>query len=153
MTRIHVVALLSAIILLLYVLELVRRRRLQEQYSWLWLLLAIGCFLVVVWPRLTVWVAQSVGSRNPLTALVFLALYCLVLILIQLSTRLSRLTTQNKDLAQLVAILDSELRRLSNAMSGEGNPDQSVEERKDAQRADDRSGGLVPGLDEHRPAG
>jgi hypothetical protein len=137
MSRTHILGFVSAIVLLLYVLDLVRRRRLREQYSWLWLLLAIGGFLVAAWPRLTLWIAQLVGSRNPLTALVFLALYFLVLILIQLSTELSRLTTQNKDLTQQVAILDGELRRLSNAMSGEGSMDQSAEEQDDAQRADD----------------
>ncbi len=136
MSRMHILIIISAAILLLSVLELVRRRRLREEYSWLWLLTAVGYFLVAVWPDLCGWVAQSIGLTNPVTAFAFLGLLFLVLISIQFSIQISRLTDQNKDLAQQIAILDSELRRLVSAFIGKGNPGQLSEEQS-AQRADD----------------
>ena len=42
MSRTHVIAVVSAILLSVFVLEQVRRRRLREEYSWLWLLTAVG---------------------------------------------------------------------------------------------------------------
>ena len=136
MSSTNILVLVSAIALLLFVLEMVRRRRFREEYSWLWLLTAIVYFVVAVWPGLSVRVAQFIGSTNPVSVFAFLGLYFLVLISIQYSIQLSRLTTQNKDLAQQIAILDSELRRLASASIGEGNTGQSAEEQKSAQRAD-----------------
>jgi len=132
----HILVIVSAITLLLSVLELVRRRRLREEYSWLWLLTAVGYFVVAVWPDLCGWVAQFIGLTNPVTAFAFLGLLFLVLISIQFSIQISRLTDQSKDLAQHIAILDGELRRLVSAFIGKGNPDQLPEE-PSAQRADD----------------
>ena len=37
------------------ILELVRRRRLREEYSWLWLLTAAIMVLLVVWFRCSAW--------------------------------------------------------------------------------------------------
>ena len=93
---------------------------------------------MATWPALAVCVAHFVGSANPISAFSFLGLLFLVLISLQFSVQISRLTTRNKDLAQQIAILDSELRRLISASIGEGNPDQSAEEGKEsAQRTDD----------------
>ena len=144
MSRTQIFVIVSAIALLLSVLELVRRRRLREEYSWLWLLTAVGYFVMAVWPNLSGRVTQFVGSTNPVSAFAFLGLYFLVLILIQYSIQLSRLTIQNKDLAQQIAILDSELKRLASGSIREGNTGpstklrtgQSAEEQEDAQRAD-----------------
>ncbi len=135
-SRTCILVIVSAIALLLLVLELVRSRRLREEYSWLWLLTAVGYFLVAVWPDLSGWVAQFIGSTNPVAAFAFLGLFFLVLISIQFSIQISRLTDQNKDLAQQIALLDSELRRLVNAFIGKGSPGQLPEE-PSAQRADD----------------
>ena len=113
MTRTHVFAILSGLGLLLFVLEMVRRRRLREEYSWVWLLTAIGYFLVAAWPALSVWVARILGLTGPGSAFTVLGLFFLFVLSIQFSVQISRLTEQNKDLAQHVAILDSEVQRLS----------------------------------------
>ena len=113
MSRTQIFAILLGLALLFLVLEMVRRRRLREEYSWLWLLTAVGYLLVAVWPAVPVWVSRLIGSSNPASAFTFLGLFFLFLLSIQFSVQVSRLTEQNKDLAQQVAILDSELRRLT----------------------------------------
>src|SRR6185503_8567326 len=47
-----VFALTTSLVTFLFILELVRRRRLREEYSWLWLLTAGVMILMVVWFRL-----------------------------------------------------------------------------------------------------
>lgn len=131
MSRTQIFAILAGLALLFLVLEMVRRRRLREEYSWVWLLAAIGYLLVAVWPALPAWVSHLIGSSNPASAFTFLGLFFLFLLSVQFSVQVSRLTEQNKDLAQQVAILDSELRRLSEecqdsqgAPSGSGSSEQ-----------------------------
>ena len=127
MSRTNLIGVISGIGLFLVVLELVRRRRLQEEYSWLWLLAASGYFLVSVWPELGIWVTQLIGASNPISVLTFLGLHLLVLIAIQFSTQISRLTTQNKNLSQQMAILDSELRELLDKADNNNRPERQQE--------------------------
>jgi hypothetical protein len=113
MSRTQLFAIICGVVLLILVLEMVRRRRLREEYSWLWLLTAIGYLLVAVWPGLAEWVSRLIGAARPASAFTFLGLLFLFLIAVQFSVQISRLTEHNKDLAQHIAILDSEIRRLS----------------------------------------
>lgn len=112
MTRTQIIALISAIALFIIVLELVRQRRLREEYSWLWLVVAVSYLLVALWPYPSRLVARFIGTTNIPLALNYLGLQFLILILIQYSIRLSKLTNQIKDLAQQIAILDSEQNNL-----------------------------------------
>jgi MFS family permease len=120
MSRTQIFVIISGVVLGGLVLELVRRRRLREEYSWLWLLTGAGYLAVAVWPGLAGWMAGIVGSQRPTSAFTFLGLLFLFLISIQFSVEFSRLKERNKDLAQQVAILDSELRVLAEACEGRG---------------------------------
>ena len=140
-SRTQLLAIISAVGLLIIVLELVRRRRLREEYSWIWLLTAIGYLAIAIVPGLIEWVAGAIGSVRPTSVFAFFGLFFLFLVSIQFSVQISRLAEQNKDLAQQVAILDSELRRLGQAQSAPSavagvstEPPQSEE---NAQLADD----------------
>lgn len=113
MSRTQVFAVICGIVLVLLVLELVRRRRLREEYSWIWLLTAIGYLVVALLPVLAEGVAKAIGATRAASAFTFLGLLFLFLIAIQFSVQISRLTEHNKNLAQQIAILDSELRRLA----------------------------------------
>lgn len=114
MSRTHIIFIISSITLLLIVLELVRRRRLREEYAWLWLLTSIVYLAMALSPALGKWVANFIGASSAALAFTFLGLQFLVLILIQFSSNLSRLTTQIKDLAQHLAIIDCEITKLNN---------------------------------------
>ena len=137
MSRAEFFVIVSGVGLLLFVLELVRRRRLREEYSWIWLLTAIGYFLVAVWPNLAVWVAGLIGSTRPTAAFTFLGLLFLFLICIQFSVQISRLTEQNKNMAQHIAILDSDIKMLTRALTRAGEAAPLKADDDHAERLDD----------------
>ena len=112
MTRTNIVIIISSTATLLFVLELVRRRKLREEYSWLWLLTGIVYLLVTLWAGLGDWVTDVIGTNSVPIAFAFIGLQFIVIISIQYSVRLSHLTTQIKDLSQEIAILDNELKQL-----------------------------------------
>ncbi len=112
MSRLQVVAIISAVFLLGVVLELVRRRRLREEYSFLWLGSVGLYFIFALFPDLSIWFAKLIGTSNTTAAFIFFGLLFLILLLIQYSIRLSSLTDRVKDLAQLIAIMDSEHQKL-----------------------------------------
>lgn len=108
MSRTQLFVIVSGIALLVLVLELVRRRRLREEYSWLWLLTAVGYLLMAVCPELASRVGTIIGSDRLVSVFTFLGFFFLFVIAIQFSVQVSRLTEQNKNLAQQLAILDCE---------------------------------------------
>jgi hypothetical protein len=94
---------------LLLILELVRRKRLQERYALLWLLTAAVLLVLVVWKGLLTTLALKVGIKYPPSALFAVALGFELLLLLHFSLAVSRLTDQNKVLAQRLGLLQQRL--------------------------------------------
>jgi hypothetical protein len=109
--RIQLVAILGAGVLLLVVLELVRRRHLLERYALLWLLAAAVLLGLAAWRGGLYDVSKAIGVIYPPNALFFIALGFILVLLLHFSAAVSRLTDQSKVLAQRVALLEERLRR------------------------------------------
>jgi len=97
-----------AVLLLFVIVELVRRRRLRVEYSWLWLASGFTIILLILRYDLLIWLTDLVGAAIPTSTLFFLCVLYLALLSLNYSVRLSTLTGQVKELAQEVALLDAE---------------------------------------------
>ena len=115
-----VFALLTALVTLALVLELVRRRKLREEYSWLWLLTAGAMLLLVVWYRLLIAMTRLVGAVTPLNTLLVFAILFLFAIAVHYSMIISRLAAQVKNLAQELALVSAQLDERRPPAAGEG---------------------------------
>ena len=91
--------------LLLLIVELIRRRKLREEYSVLWFLTGIGILVLVSWYDLLIWTTRFIGSVVPTSTLFFFALIFLFLVCLQYSVRISTLDNRVKDLAQQFALM------------------------------------------------
>jgi hypothetical protein len=105
----RIFAVLIAIIVFLLMLDLVRRRKLREEYAWLWLLTGAGMIVLVVWYRLLLYITRLIGAVSPITTLFLFSTLFLLAIVIHYSVILSKLTTQVKNLAQELALLTNRL--------------------------------------------
>jgi len=103
----------ASLIVLLFILELVRQRRLREEYSLLWLGTAAVMIVLSVWRDLLHSLAQAVGIVYPPNLLFLLAAMFLLVILLYFSTVITKLTQENKEIAQEVALLRYEIERLA----------------------------------------
>src|SRR5947208_9717518 len=90
----------ASVTLMFMIFELVRKRRLREEYSWLWLLTG-GCVLFLAFvPQLALQaIAHFFGSENPPAAIFFMGFCFVACVCLQFSVRLSRMTEQVKTLA------------------------------------------------------
>ena len=102
-----VFALVTSLVAFVLILELVRRRRLREEYAWLWLLTAGTMILLVVWFRLLVGITHLVGAVTPINTLLLFAVLFLFAIAVHYSVIVSRLTIQVKNLAQELALVSA----------------------------------------------
>ncbi len=98
-------ALVASILIMLVVVELVRRRKLREEYSWLWLLTGAGIILLVLCYDLLVSISHFIGAIAPTTTLFIFSLLFLMFISLHYSIQISKLTQQVKEMAQQLALL------------------------------------------------
>ena len=99
-------ALVASIALLVFIVEMVRRRKLREEYSWLWIIVGAVIFVLSAWFGLLRWLTGLVGAVVPVSTVFVLGILFLVVANIYLSMKISTLTTQVKNLAQRLAIVD-----------------------------------------------
>ena len=107
--RQKIFALIAAIALCIFIVEMVRRKKLREEYSWLWLITSLGIIILVIWYDLLVFITEMIGAALPTTTLFVFGLLFLLLIALHYSVKISSLTDQVRNLAQKIAILQSEL--------------------------------------------
>jgi len=113
--KVQIVVGLLSIFLLWTTFELIRKNRLREEYAILWLFTGIVVLAFSLWPEflLSQFFARITGLFY-LTAVVIIAFLFLLLIVLHFSVVISKLTNQNKELAQRYALLElkiSELKR------------------------------------------
>jgi hypothetical protein len=109
-TKIQVLSIIGTSVLLVVILELVRRRRLLERYALLWLFSAIVLLALAIWRGLLEDVARAVGIISPPNALFFIAFAFVLVLLLHFSIAVSRQADQTKVLAQRLALLEERLR-------------------------------------------
>jgi hypothetical protein len=117
-TLLHGLSILVTLALLLLVFEMVRRKRLSERYAILWLLAAITLFVLAAWKGLLTSLSSDVGISYPPSALFAVAIGLIAMILLNFSLVVSRLSDQNKVLAQRLSLLQHRLEKLD-AHSGQ----------------------------------
>ena len=106
--RVQIVAIAGSALLFFFVLELVRRRRLGEPYAILWLLAAGVLLILSVWDDLLGELADLVGIQTPANALFVVGFGFILVLLLSFSSVVSRLSRENKLLAQELARLSRE---------------------------------------------
>lgn len=104
LTRVGVIAI--AVIAFLIIFELVRRRYLMERYALLWLAAAVALIVLAVWRGLLTSLSGDVHIYTPANALFAAGFVFVIALLLHFSMAISRLSEQNKVLAQRLALLD-----------------------------------------------
>jgi hypothetical protein len=117
--RLQIVAIAGAVGLLLFVLELVRRRALMERYALLWLLASLVILGLAIWDEALGMIARQLGILSAPNALFFVAIAFVLLLLLHFSAAMSRLTDQSKVLAQRHAMLEERLREIERLRDAE----------------------------------
>ena len=93
-----------SVALILLILECIRRGRLKEEYSLLWLFTSLGVLLVGLRPSLVAVISDLMGMYY-ISAILFIAFIFLILIIFYLTLVISRLSDRNRDLTQRFSLL------------------------------------------------
>ena len=104
------------VVIFFLVLELVRKRKLREEYSWIWLISSALFFILVIKYEWLAALAKFIGAAHTTSVLFLGAFLFLLAINIQFSVRISKLTGQVKTVAQENALLKQELENLKESV-------------------------------------
>jgi hypothetical protein len=117
-TRVEIIMLAVPAALFAGVLELVRRRKLREDYSLLWLVtFGVLVFFAVFPNSLLDGLADLMGIFYPPAALFVVGFGLMLIVLLQFSMVITRLAQQNKQSAQRIALLSARVRELEQQIS------------------------------------
>jgi hypothetical protein len=137
----RVIAIIVSGGLLLLILELVRRKRLMERYALLWLFSTLLLLVLSVWSGLLNSIASALGVSYPPSALFAVAFGVVLVLLVHFSLAVSRLSDQNKVLAQRLGILQRQvqeqnehLERLADPRAAASGPLRSQERARETER-------------------
>lgn len=98
----------AGLAILAFILELLRRRQLQEKYAILWLVVGVVTLPLAFFPRLLDSTARALGIASGVSLVLFLAFTFLLLVCIHLSWEVSRLEEETRTLAEQVGLLRTE---------------------------------------------
>jgi hypothetical protein len=129
-SRIQIVIATVSVMLLVTVLELVRRRRLLERYALLWLFSSAVLVALAIWRGALDKIAEQLGIAYPPNALFIVAFGFVLWLLLHFSVAVSRLSDQSKLLAQRLALLEERVRRAEKAGEATSDIDQDERERR-----------------------
>ncbi len=127
MRPINVFIIVVAVLIAVTVVFYVRRWRLREQYSLLWLVLAAGMVVPAAAPGLVEWFADRLDVVYAPSILFFLALAVVAVMLFHYSLEISRLSDQNRELAQELGLLRARLEETETRPPASGGPERTRE--------------------------
>ena len=130
-------ALASCLALVIFLVALLRRRRLSEKYATTWIVVACGVCVLGAFPHVIESVADIVGVETPSNLIFALALMVLLGVCVQLSVELTRLEEESRTLAEELALLRFDLEAAQSSIAVQGASHRA------ASPADDRVDGSI----------
>jgi hypothetical protein len=109
LSRTQVITAVGAVLLVLYVLDLVRRRKLSEEYSLLWVICSVVIAALGFSTPLLTWITRALGMMGASSTVFAFGLGFTMAMLLHLSVKLSRLGQENHALTRELALLRHEL--------------------------------------------
>src|SRR5690606_32359343 len=123
----------AAVLVLVAIIELMRRRTLRERHAVWWLIGGILALVIAIFPQTLTWAAQLVGIAVPTNLVFFVAIGLLFLVSLQYGAELTRVEDKMRELAERAAFHDDRLRDLEDAAARRAEEDQAGDDPADRQ--------------------
>ena len=109
MERIQIIAIAISILFLLYIVRLILKGKLREEYSIVWIVCTITLVLFSFWRKGLDVVSNIMGVYSPPNLIFTAAIFAVFIYLLHLSVVVSKLQSQNKQMAQEIALMKEKL--------------------------------------------
>ena len=111
--RTQVLSVIVGLTLIGVVFDLVRRRKLKEEYSLLWIIAGVVVLVFAIWYDLLLAITRLIGAVAAPSTIFFFGVIFLALISLHFSVRISALSGQLKTLVQEFTLLKDRIEETS----------------------------------------
>lgn len=125
--NLRITAIIGSLVLLVFIVELVRRRRLKEEYSVLWVATALVLLALASWSGLLRNLTHLIGAISQASTIYFFSLIFVVFLLLHFSVRVSSLERRVVVLLQELALLAERERHAEPAEQTEREAERETE--------------------------
>lgn len=112
--RIQYIAIVGSILLFIFIIYLIRQKRLKEEYSFLWLFFSIVFIVFSFWRAGLDWLSELIGIAYPPAALFLILFMALFVIMIEFSVIISKQSDWIKKTGQDIGLMKNEIEKLKN---------------------------------------
>ncbi len=112
--RIQILAIVASLGVIFFIISLIRKRKLREEYSIMWLIGSVVLIVFSIWRQLLDILAQAVGVYYAPAILLLIGIFFGVLIFLHLTVVISKQANETKCLAQEIALLKIKLDEATN---------------------------------------
>ncbi len=106
---IQYIAISGSVLFIILIIELIRKKRIKEEYSLLWLFFGFVFLFISIWKNSLDYIARILGIAYAPAALFLILIIAIMSILIHYSLVISRLADNVKKLTQTLGLLEMEL--------------------------------------------
>lgn len=110
--KVRIVVFALSLAWLLFILRMVKRRKIWERYAILWVYIGFGVLLVPLFVDVFDAVLGKLGVAHPPSFFFLVAILGILLLLLQLSVEITTLVRRSRDTVQELAILEERVKRL-----------------------------------------
>lgn len=109
-TTSYIFGIVAAALILVVVIEMLRRGRLRERHAIWWFIAGVLALVAGIFPATVIWAANVIGIEAPINLVFFVGIAILVLVCLQNSAELTRLESKTRLLAERLALMELETR-------------------------------------------
>lgn len=107
--RTQVFVIVIAVLALVVLINMIRKRTLELRYALLWMVMGVGVLIFACFPSLTKHLAGALGIGAPINMLFFIGFCFALAIIFSLTVVISRMANRVKKLTQEMALLKKEM--------------------------------------------
>ena len=108
----YILGISGAVLTLIIVIEMLRRRRLRERHAIWWLFAGFLALIISVFPNTLDGLASLLGFEIPVNLVFFSSLFVLFLVALQHSSELTTLESHNRRIAEELVLLKLQVEKL-----------------------------------------
>lgn len=110
--RLQIVLIIAIIVYFVIILYFLKKRALELKYTLIWLVAGAVMLILVVFPQLMTWIIRMLGIQSSMNGLYIALIAFIIMILMTLTSIVSRLAYKAKALTQEMALLEKRVRDL-----------------------------------------
>lgn len=115
--RLQIVLIIAIIVYFVIILYFLKKRALELKYTLVWLVAGIVMLVLVAFPQLMMKIIRLLGIQSNMNGLYIALISFMIMILMTLTSIVSRLSYKSKRLTQELALLEKRIRDLEDKVA------------------------------------